>query len=235
MPNLKRRKGKRRGRRTYATKSQFMPPALAVKRYGQLSTKTFFFKTAGTINSDNSGQTTMNWPTQFQPAIVGNPKRMPVVADSVNAAEMYTEYKVVAVKVTVFAANIGSEPGQAPIPPITGFSAGYNRGATVMYIDQEVRPNEPLPLDLTEVLNYGSTRMIPSRADKHTRIIFRKKGVPEWGCCDRNVPIADRQPDRWDGAIFLLGNFARLNLGIRPLWFYTVAYKITFRGRSFTP
>lgn len=235
MPTKARRRNYRRKPKIYGTKPKFMPRNLAIKRSAQLSTKTFYFKKSGSINSDNAGQTSFIWTTQFNPIIPTNPKRMPIIADSELAAEMYTEYKVLAVKVRLFAANIGTEMGMVQIPPVTQPIAGYDRGNTITYIDQEIRPNEPLPGNIIEVMNLGSARMIPSRTEKFTRILYRKKGVPEWGCCDRNVPVGNRVPDPWAGGLFLLGNFARLNLGIRPLWFYSVTYKIIFRGRSFTP
>ena len=102
-----------------------------------------------------------------------------------------------------------------------------------MFLDQDIRPNEPLQTNIVDVMNLGSCKMIPSRTDKHTKMLYRPKGYPEWGSCDRNVPISDREPDKWYGGIYLLGNFARP--AIRPLWFYTVTYKMIFRGRSFTP
>lgn len=232
MPYARRRRRRvKRKPRIYGTKAQFMPKTLALKRYGQVSTKTFYFKASGTINSNNVGVVSQQWLTQFPPLNVGNPNRMPNVADSYTFAECYNEYQILAVKVKIFAANIGTEPGMAdaPLPAVPGF----NRGATVMYLDQEVRENEPLQQNIVNVMNLGSAKMIPSRSDQHTKLLYRKKGIPDWGTCDRNVPIADRVPDPWFAGIYLLGNYARV--AVRPLWFYTVTYKVIFRGRSFTP
>lgn len=221
---------RKRARRPKKKKS-FMPRTLAVKRYNQASTKVFYFKGSGTVNSDNLGISQVAWLTQHLPLVPGNPNRMPNVSDAYTVAECYNEYKVLAIRVRIFSANIGTEPGQAdpPNPPVPGF----NRGNTIMYIDQDVRPNEPLPNDITNVINYGSARMIPTLSFKHTKFIKRPSGQPLWGCCDRNVPVANRTPDPWFGGVYLLGEFARP--AIRPLWFYSVTYKIIFRGRSFTP
>lgn len=234
MP-LRRRRPRRRNnrRRIYATKASFIPKGLALKRYGQVSTKVFYFRSAGSLNSQTgTGICTGRWTTQAGGATPGSPNRMPDVADSYTIAECYNEYKVLAIRVRVFAANIGSEMGQIMPGPDR---PGYNRGNTVMYLDQEIRPTEPLQTDIVNVMTYGSTRMIPSRADKHTKVLYRKKGVPEWGCCDRTVPASDRTPDPWHAGIFLLTNNARLNPSVNPLWFYTVTYKIIFRGRNFNP
>lgn len=217
-------------RRTRRTRKRFMPASLAVKRYNQVSTKVFYFKGSGTINSDPVGNVLQQWNTQYPPINTGDPQRMPNVADSYTIAECYNSYKILAVKVRLFASNLGTEPGQsdAPNPPIPGF----NRGSTVIYLDQDIRPNTQVPIQITEVINYGSARMIPSRADRWTVTMYRKRGVPEWGTCDRNVSFQDRVPDPWNASVNFLGNFASTTQ--RPLWFYVVTYKIIFRGRSYT-
>lgn len=230
----RKRNYRRRRPNIYGTKPKFMPRGLAMKRYGQVSTTVKYFKAAGSINSDASGNTQISFLTQYQPVLPANPNRMPDIADSYTFAECYNEYKVLAIKLTLFAANVGTEPGiitGVPGPNI----AGFDRGDAVTYLDQEIRPNEPLPLLITNVMTLGSARMIPTRISKFTRVLYRKKGLPGWGCCDRNVPLPDRVPDPWNAGIFVLGNNARQGLGVRPLWFFTVAYKIIFRGRSYTP
>jgi len=62
--------------------------------------------------------------------------------------------------------------------------------------------------------------------------MFRAKGHPEWGSCNINVPEPDRTPDSWRGAIILAGQFARIGVGVRPLWFWKASYKLEFRGRN---
>lgn len=232
----KKRNYARRNRRPriYGTKAKFIPRGLAHKRYGNVSTKTFYFKASGSINGDNSGNTNFAFRTQQIPANPGDPLRMPDVADAYTIAECYTEYKVLAVKVRLFAANIGVEVGQIGTLGLPQ-AAGFNRGNCVTFIDQEIRENEPVQTNILNVMNLGSCRMMPARISQYTRTMFRKKGVPGWGCCDRNVPVANREPDPWAGGIFLLGNNARASPTVNPLWFYTVTYKIIFRGRSFTP
>lgn len=216
--------------RLYGTKAKFVPRGLALKRKNQVSTKTFYFKASGTLNSNQVGNIQAFWPTQFSPQGTGNTTyTMPRVADSEIVAQAYTEYKVLAVRVRLFASNVGTETGQiaAQGPNIPG----YNRGDTVLYIDQDVKPAEDRPTSILAVMNRGSCNMIPDRVSKWTKVMYRPKGYPEWGCCDRNVAIPARTPDPWFGAISIIGNSARPL--VRPLWFFTVNYKIIFRGRNY--
>lgn len=229
MAYKKKKWNKKKKKSIYGTKKQFQSKALAEKRYGQVSTKTFYFKASGSLNSNAVRVTQAFWSTQFSPSNVGEPFQMPNVADSRIIAQAYTEYKVLAIKVKMFAANIGTEVGQintaGPADP------GFNRGNTVMYIDQDVKVGEARPTDILAVMNRGSCKMIPTRCDQYTKMLYRPKGHPDWGTCDRNVPAAERTPDSWFGQIAILGNNARMT--VRPLWFYTVSYKIIFRGRNY--
>lgn len=233
MPYTKRRwapRNRRRNRRKniYGTKPKFMPRQLAKERYGNVSTKTFYFKTAGSVNSAPNGNTRISWTTQYDLATSAT---FPDVADSIRVSAAYTEYKVLAVKLRLFAANVGTEPGQQvnAAPDVEGF----NRGNSCIFIDQDTVYNEQYPTDIIDVMTRGSARMIPSRAQKWTLTMYRKKGLPGWGTCDQNIAPADRTVDPWGGAIVLIGNNARTGQGIRPLWFFTVTYKIIFRGRNY--
>lgn len=219
----------------YGTKAVFMPKQLAAERAGQVSTKTFYFKTSGQIFSDNNGTVNTSWRTQFGPVQPGNPNRLPDISDSYTFAECYTEYKILAIKVKLFASAVGGETGSLPSGPQQPLQGGFTRGNTVLYFDQDIREGEPLPTNIQDVMTLGSAKMIPSRSERWSVTLYRKKDVPEWGCCDRNVPVANRNPDPWYGGIFILGNNARpLNPAPR-LWYFTVTYKIIFRGRTYTP
>lgn len=225
-----RRRRRRPHRRPYGTKASFVPRSLAVKRYNNISTKTFYFKETGTIASDQQGRVIRVWNTLAQPSPPNPalPLRLPNVADCYEVAELYNEYKILAVRVRVYAANVGTEPPIGPSPPFTGF----NRGSTVVYLDQKQTRNEQVAQNIPEVMNFGSCHMIPSRSDKHTRVMYRPKGYPKWGTCDRNVPVAEREPDQWYASINLLGNLATPNVPV--LWYYVITYKIIFRGRTYT-
>lgn len=217
-------------RRIYATKKKFMPTQLAKERYGGVSTKTFYFKGAGSVNADVIGNTLRPWVTQLIPGAPGQPVRIIEVADSVKVSTCYTEYKVLSLKLRLFAANIGTEPGMEVLGPDI---PGFNRGDAVIYIDQDVNRSEVYPPNILQVINKGSARMIAPRAQKHTVTMYRKKGVPGWGCCDPNIALLDRAPDPWLAAIVLTGNNARVGIPVRPLWYFTITYKILFRGRNY--
>lgn len=234
----KKKKGsyKKKKKSIYGTSSTFIPKELAMEQYGQVSTKTFYFKTAGTINSIAGGITQRGWTTQDPGATPADPFQFPSVGDSLTVAKCYTEYKVLAIRVRVFAANVGAEGGQLPAPGGTpNFIAGFNRGNTVMYLDQDIQDGELPPINIINAMTFGSCRMIPSRCDQYTKILYRPKGQPLWGCCDNNVPVPNRIPDPWRAGVFLLGNNARPTPGVSPLWFYTATYKIIFRGRAKSP
>lgn len=224
---------KRAKKNLFGTVARFMPSRLKAERSAQVSTRTFYFKNSGTINSDALGFTKQGWQTQALGGVPANPNRMPQIADSYTVAELYSEYRIEAIKVTIFAANVGTEVGEirniGSGPPYEGF----DRGNTVMFLDQEIRPNETVPEDILDAINLGSCKMVPSRISQYSRVLYRKKGINQWGCCDRNVDPLDRIPDPWYASINLLGQYARLGLGVRPLWFWTATYKITFRGRNF--
>ena len=233
--NAKRR-WKRKARNIYGTKPKFMPKTLARKRAANVSTRVMYFKRSSSINSDNSGNINFSWKTYD--GEVGNdttPPEFPTgVADSQVAAQLFSEYKVLSIKVRLFASNVGTETGQiasgANIP-------GFNRGDHCMYFDQKVDKNEISPTEILEVINLGSAKMIAPRTQKFTRTMFRPKGYPTWGSCNQNIdPSDDRTPDPWFGKIHLVANnclTANQN-GVRPVWFFTVTYKIIFRGRNFT-
>ncbi len=227
MPYTKKYKKK-----TYR-KKKFMPKGLASKRYQGVSTKTFYFRQSGSINSDLLGNTRIAWPSQYVPVAPGLPVSIPEIADSVKVSTIYTEYKVLAVKLRLFAANIGTEPGQIEIGAPD--REGFDRGDACIWLDQAALRSETYNPNIVNVINKGSARMIPTRAFKYTKTMYRKQGVPGWGMCDPNVPTADRVPDPWLGSIVLIGNNARTGVGVRPLWFYTITYKIIFRGRNFEP
>ena len=219
----------------YGTKATFMPKELEMERYGNVSTKTFYFVSAGTINSAAGGITQKGWNTQDPPAAPGQNFRFPAVGDSLTICKGYTEYKVLSIRVRVFSSNIGTEGGQLPGGVQPALIAGFNRGNTVMYVDQDIVEGELPPTNIINAMTLGSCRMIPSRCDQYTKVLYRPKGQPLWGSCDNNIPEANRPPDPWRAGIFLLGNNARPNPGISPLWFYTVTYKIIFRGRNKSP
>lgn len=225
---------KRPRRKPYGTKASFVPRGLAIKRYNQVSTKVFYFKQSGRLNSDSNGIVNQSWSTQVEvpPAPPGIPAyfKMPDISDNTLIEQAYTEYKVLALKVRIFPASVGTEPlGGQPaqtLPFIPLF-----RGNTVMYVDNKVTANTQSPDDIEDVINLGSAKMINSRRP-YTRTLYRPKGYPKWGNCDNNLPVQTRDPDPWWGSCILLANQATPSSP--TLWFWTATYKVIYRGRTYT-
>jgi len=227
MPYTRRRRrapARRPRRKPYGTKASFMPRALAMKRYNQVSTKCFYFKSAGQIASNPDGVIQFSWTTTTAGGGVGG--LIPSIPfDFERVSQAYTEYKVLAIKVRLFAANVGAEL-LATGNPVTELA----RGNTCLFKDQNLITSEPFPDSITEVINYGSAKLIPSRTSKWTTTMYRPKGLPEWGQIDDNIPDADKKTDPWNGGIFMLSTNCT---GGRVLWFYQATYKVVFRGRNY--
>lgn len=226
------RKTRRPRRKPYGTKATFVPRNLAVKRYNQVSTKTFYFKYNGTLQSDSNGLVQGAWSTTQE--VVISPTeiyyRMPNVSDNTIIEQAYTEYKVLAIRVRFFPANVGTESlGGEPVTSLPFIP--LFRGNTVVYTDNKVTANTVAPEQIADVINAGSARMINSRRP-FTRVIYRPKGYLSWGNCDNNLPAQTRPADPWWGSILLLGNQATPTSP--QLWFWTATYKVVYRGRTFT-
>ncbi len=216
MPFRRRRKTQARRRRPagFATRPKFIPRGLAFKRFNQLSTKCFYFKTAGSIDTGPTSQIFFNWNVQN---ITGTPP--PQMAA---LFQMYDEYKVLSMRVRLFPANVGIESDSA----IVGSNA-LSRGDQIIWSDQKGDAVVVAPISIAERINYGSCRMINPRRPI-TRVIFRPTGHPDWGKCQD--PAA--QPDSWTGNINLYGVAVTVTTGVgRPLWYLTRTYKILVRGR----
>lgn len=217
----------RRRRNIYGTRATFVPRGLAIKRANQIQQRVMYFKAAGTIASfptPATGLAQFGWRTNDQSGAVPTPL---IPDDFTTAAELYQEYKILAIRVRIFAANVGAELITTG-PPVTEL----NRGNTVIYKDNDIKPSEPLPDNIVDVINYGSAKLIPSRVSRWTTNLFRPKGFPKWGCCDPNVPAAERTADAWNGGIFLLTTQCTPG---QTLWFHQVTYKVAFRGRNYAP
>lgn len=151
------------------------------------------------------------------------------LADFREASTFYSEYKMLAVKLTLFAINVGTEAmkGSTAIPQATG----WLRGNTALYAISDRERNQTLPTDIQDVITKGSCQIIPSRAERWRRTLYRPKNYVEWGCCDNHVPAANRTPDPWFGQLVLLGNDATPG---KPLWYWQLSTKVIFRGRTLT-
>lgn len=209
-------KRKTRRPRRRAHKKAFVPRALAIKRNEQISTKIFYFKDAGKIAPPPAGNLTFAWSTLQYNTTPPSPN---IGGDFAVISKGYQEYKVLAVKITLYAANIGIESVQP----------GFTRGVTAIYKDQDYKPGQAIPTDITDVINLGSCKVIPSRVDKWSTVMYRSSGNTEWGDCDQYTPQTVMKADSWSGAIQLL----QIGASNALVWFWTSNYKVIFRGRSY--
>jgi len=189
------------------------------KRMNQVSTKTFYFKLNGQASSaPNTNDNYFGFRTR---GFIANDTVIPPIPSIIPQRDaifsLYDEYKVLGISLRLFPSNVGTEPGQT-------FEQGIlNRGDQVIWSDQRFNGAGQVPTDIAVVLNHASARMLDPRR-KYKRTLFRPKGYPDWGSCERPLEI----PDRWDAAIQLLVNNVTPD---RPLWWYTLQYKVIFRGR----
>lgn len=224
------KRGRKKGYpNVFGTKPKFMPARLKLEKSNMLDSKTFYFKSSGTINSLNNGTYAYIWQTQvpnpISPVVV--PNAFPNVADYLAVSSAYCEYRVEAIKVTIFASNVGTEVGEITLGQNI---PGFNRGATIMFCDQKITNGTSYSDEIIDLINKSSAKMIPSRASKYSYTLFRAKGYPEWGNCNLNTPEGVREPDPWWGGIICKGQYARE--AVRPLWFWQTTYKVSFRGRN---
>lgn len=218
MPYRRRRRPAARRRRP-ATR-RFIPRALAVKRTNQVSTRVFYFKQNGTILPFPAGAFKA-WQTAD---LITNPP-----AGFEDLAKLYDQYKILALKVCLFAANIGSESAD-PNPPTVAPSF-WARGNTIVYSDQRTADPVVPPASISDVINYASARMISSRSAHYSRNLFRPKGQPLWASLDSTLGAPDT--DNWKGSIQLKNEGASYlpPAGNRPLYYWTLCYKVIVRGR----
>lgn len=197
-----------------ATRPSMMSRSLMMRRRNQVSTKVFWFKRNGLISPNLSGTNYSFWRTRE----INDQLTTPAGWDAVKT--LYDQYKVLALKVRLFPANVGIESDSAIFA-----SNALLRGDTVVWTDQRYQPNAPATI--SEVINNASTKMINSRRP-YARTLFRPKGNPEWG--DTQSPLSDS----WNGAIELLINNSSPApvVGDPPtLWYWTIQYKVLVRGR----
>lgn len=231
MPYKRRATRYRRKRRNpYGTKAKFVPRGLAVKRYNQISTKTFYFKGNGTIGAGGGGNGIAGWGTRIRvvPPIPQVPYFTPgVPADFLRVSRCYSEYKILAIKLNLYPANVGTEsdlPGASTNP--------FQRGNCVTWQEHNLATGIQLPGTIDQVMNLGSAKMTVPR-HRHTRVLYRPKGFPGWGQCDSDIPQQRWALDPWWGSIFWIINGATSNGP--PISFFKVTYKVIFRGRNKAP
>lgn len=213
-PRMRRRyAGRRRRPAGLATVPRMMPRSYAFKRYNQVATKVFWLKLNGTQQVDPQGSALAIFRTR-------GINQQPVPAGKNEIFTLYDQYKILAMRVRWFPANVGTEPG---VPPV---SDPLLRGDQVIWSDQRVDSTQQVPQFIGEVINNASARMINPRRP-YTRVLYRPKGVPAWGSC---IDFTT-SPDSWNGAIYHIVNNATPSPTNRPLFYYTLTYKVLVRGR----
>ena len=198
-----------------ATKPQLMSRTYAFKRKNQVSTKVFWFKINGQTDVDVAGNNLSIFRTRgFYQG--------PVLPQGQTAIfELYDQFKVLGMRVRWFPADVGIEPGQVINQAV------LFRGDQIVWSDQREDPAQQVPQTISEVINNASARMINPRRP-YTRVIYRPTGTTTWGSCVN----PNAQPDSWSGAIYqLINNATPSATSGRPLWYYTLTWKVVVRGR----
>lgn len=213
----RRRRARRPANTGLATRPVFKTAMQKMRQQQQVSQKLFYFKVNGQ-SSTPAGSSNNYFAFRTKGFTVLPDLVTPsVIPQRDNVFAMYDQYKVLSMRVKWFPVNVGTEPGQVLAQGI------FNRGDQVIWSDQRFDDTAQVPILISEILNHGSARMIQPRRFQ-TRSMFRPKGFPRWGSCEDFVD----NPDPWNGAIQMIVNNATED---RPLWYYTLTYKVAFRGR----
>lgn len=198
-----------------ATRPRWMTRSHKMKRVNQVSTHTFWFKENGTLGSDLAGNIYKAWRTRDFFTLP--------LAQHNNLALLFDQYKILAMQIRFFPANVGIEPDSSFF-----VANALQRGATFVWSDQRHDGQVTIPTNLNQVINMGSGRMINSRRS-YTRTIYRSKGYPGWAGIE-----ATATADPWDASIEMFAE------GLLPptagqtaptVWYWTRAYKVLYRGR----
>ena len=205
-----------------ATKPQMIPRGLAYKRYQGVDTKLFYFRRNAEALSDADGKYFANFNAR---SIAGGTATTPLFPQFAQVKDLYDQYKVLGITIRFFPANVGIEPDSALFT-----SNALLRGQTVVWNDQRTDTGVTVPTSISQVINNASMRMMSSRR-YFTRSIFRAKGYPAWA----NIQ-APATEDPWNGSINVFVEGATPAVITPPtqtpiLFYFTVTYKVVFRGR----
>lgn len=214
------RRNRRRNRRApgLATVPRMMGRMTYLKRKAGVDTKVFWFKTNAVVRTTPSANQFLGLRT-FDLSGPTGPQSFSVLCN------LYDQYKILGMKVKYFPANLGTEAD-----PIAGqFQTPLKRGNVVCWIDQRYDPGTQTPSTISEVIGNNNTRMLqPNR--RITCSIWRPIGKVVWGST-KDLQTAG---DPWSGELALLINDASITPpnGVPiVLYYYTVQYKVVFRGR----
>lgn len=189
----------------------------------QVTSKVFYYKQNGTVLSDLAGNYYGNWRTR---GLTGNLPGTIIPVGLLELFSLYDQYKLLAFTVRWFPANVGQESDSQLLS-----NNGLRRGDVIVYSDQRFDPTAVVPVNIGQVINQGSARMINARRP-YKRTLFRASGNPDWGSCKDYA----NNPDQWDASIEMIINNAQpstvLPFNQIHLYYYTVQWKVLVRGRS---
>lgn len=204
-----------------ATRPRFMNRTQKYKRWNNNSTQLFYLKDNGRSTTDLNGDIQQIW--SVQDLFTSTPASLPQW-QLINP--LYSEFKVLAMTVRFFPANVGIEPHDQ----LLGQDQLLLRGNQIVWSEQRPGSTQPFPSSIDEVICQGSARMIAPRRP-YRRTIYRPKGFTQWARLE--TPTLR---DSWQGTINLLVNEATPAPGppstYQPvLWYWTRSWKILMRGR----
>lgn len=221
--NRFKRRNRNAGPRFLATRPRMMTRRQRFKRSNQVSTKVFYFKINGTLVSDGNGNIYRAWTGRN--LNTGSPG-IPVPQGWTALKELYDQYKVLALHLRLYPANVGIEPDATLLA-----AGGLLRGNAVVWTDQRFDSTANAPTQINQVISNASTHMLPTRGF-YRRSLFRARGYPTWANTQGPATV-----DSWNGSIELLVNNATPASLVPPiatplLWYYTLTYKVIVRGRT---
>lgn len=214
--NYRRRKTRRGG--ALATRPRMMTRTKAFKRLNQVSTHVMYFKTNGVINTPIIPAVTRYLEFRGVQALGNIPQFQ-------GQSQYYDQYKLLGFKVRWFPANVGIESHDATL----GTDFTLKRGNQVIWSDQRFDPAQPQPTAISDIINTASARLINPRRP-YSRALWRPKGKYIWGSMK---DYATTGADPWTGVIqqFIQDSTNSTVANPATLFFYTIMYKVVFRGR----
>lgn len=216
----RRRKPAWKSKYALATRPQMMSRAYRWKRMNQVDTRTAWFKINGQIAINDQANQYYEFRTSFLYA--ANPNGW---AEYTN---LYDQFKILGFTYKLFPANVGTEATGGSNS--TGTPIYTNRGNHIIWVDQRFDGNVAQPTLISDVINTASARLINPRRP-YTRSIWRPKGKFSWGS---TRDFTTTTPDPWTGAIQHLINDATIQPTAtnKIVYFYTLTFKVVFRGRQ---
>lgn len=207
-----------------ATRPRMMPRTLALKRHNQVSTRVMWFKYNAILNARGS---------EFNVWRANGPELLDI-SQFRSMLDIYDQYKVLGFKIKLFPSNVGIEPHDS----LLGTDYTLFRGNHIVWSDQRLDPTLPDPISISQVINTASAKMINPRRP-YTRSLYRPRGQPEWGATTDlpppYPPVPTAKVDPWSGCICHFYQDASgpppASTPDTPLFFYTIQYKVLFRGR----